>query len=242
MENINDRIKYLREVVLKLSVPEFAEKLGTKQPNVWGIENHKNKPSNDFLEKLYTTYPELNMNWLHKGTGGVMSENSKIVSNFHSEDLQKEIFRGITYLKSNGKRVLVELPYFALSATASFVGSFDDIKINMNTETMYLPYMDGFDYNDTIITDSNGESMEPTIKSGSRLLSKRIDPNDWVYTTGVCVVIFGNMTVVKRIRENTLLEEQKIKLYSDNESSGSITVKHQDIRAIFKVCQVFHEI
>ena len=78
--------------------------------------------------------------------------------------------------------------------------------------------------------------MEPTLVSGEQVLCEIIDPNNWKFTTGVVVVAFGNMVVIKRIKDNDLING-KLVLWSDNELGGKITLSEDTdpIRRIYKV-------
>ncbi|GAB4493425.1 MAG: hypothetical protein OHK0045_22940 [Raineya sp.] len=234
MESINERLKHFRKNVLKLSQAAFSRKLNITQANISQVENGHQRPSQNFLENLVIAYPNLNMNWLQSGVGAVFLENNKMIANFYKDELRSEEVKGVTYLCLGDKRVLVELPYFPITATASLVEVFND-ENSINYEKMYIPYLEEQDYRETIITQANGDSMEPTIKSASIIVAKKVDPSNWAYITGVCMVVFQNMRVIKRIKENDLIESNKLKLYSDNESHGSIVVNAEDIIAIFKV-------
>jgi len=78
--------------------------------------------------------------------------------------------------------------------------------------------------------------MEPTLVSGEQILCEIIDPNNWKFTTGVVVVAFGNMVVIKRIKDNELTNG-KLVLWSDNELGGKITLSSEteEIRRMYKV-------
>ncbi|MCU0439372.1 MAG: LexA family transcriptional regulator [Raineya sp.] len=236
MEDINDRIKYFREKILGIdSQKEFAEKIDVSPANLSQIESKSQKPSNSFIEKLLGAYPNINMNWLQKGKGPIYENKTNLMGNFHSDELERETVKGVTYLKMGDKRVMVELPYIRMIATASILDVYNDNNWTDIQEVMWIPYVDGIQYKDTIITDSNGDSMEPTIKSGSIIVAQKVDPSDWEYTTGICMVIVNNMRVIKRIKENTLHESETLKLHSDNPNHGAITVKKKDIHSIYRI-------
>jgi len=52
---------------LKPSV--LADIIGVNRATISHILSGRNKPSIDFLQKLLSTYPELNSNWLITGVG-----------------------------------------------------------------------------------------------------------------------------------------------------------------------------
>lgn len=57
----------------------FADKIGVKRSNLSHVLNGRNKPSLDFLEKIISTYPNVNASWLITGVTreGAMEEQGK---------------------------------------------------------------------------------------------------------------------------------------------------------------------
>lgn len=52
-----------------LSVSAFADEIGVQRSSISHLLNGRNKPSLDFVMKLVTAYPEVNLYWLLKGEG-----------------------------------------------------------------------------------------------------------------------------------------------------------------------------
>ena len=72
---MHSRLKYWMEMeALKSS--ELADIIGVNRATISHILSGRNKPSIDFLQKLLSSYPELNANWLISGVG-YMKENQK---------------------------------------------------------------------------------------------------------------------------------------------------------------------
>ena len=72
---MHSRLKYWMEMeVLKSSA--LADIIGVNRATISHILSGRNKPSIDFLQKLLSSYPELNANWLISGVGD-MKENQK---------------------------------------------------------------------------------------------------------------------------------------------------------------------
>lgn len=59
-----------------LSVSAFADEIGVQRSSISHLLNGRNKPSLDFVMKLVTIYPEVNLYWLLKGEGGFPSISS----------------------------------------------------------------------------------------------------------------------------------------------------------------------
>ena len=73
--NVNLRFKEVRRL-LKLSQPEFAEKLGMTQAAVSMIESGKTKnPSIEIIDRLVRAYPQVNVSWLFSGEGKIFKTN-----------------------------------------------------------------------------------------------------------------------------------------------------------------------
>ena len=72
---MHSRLKYWMEMeALKSS--KLADIIGVNRATISHILSGRNKPSIDFLQKLLSSYPELNANWLISGVGD-MKENQK---------------------------------------------------------------------------------------------------------------------------------------------------------------------
>lgn len=88
------------------------------------------------------------------------------------------------------------------------------------------------------VFEVEGDSMSPTILSGSLILTKEIPERSWHYAEGVVVAVFAEFVVVKRVAVNRLLTDNFLTLSSDNESYGQMTVPLSDIRGLFKAKRI----
>jgi phage repressor protein C with HTH and peptisase S24 domain len=85
----------------------------------------------------------------------------------------------------------------------------------------------------------NGDSMEPTLRSGWSVACYQIDKSDFKYLPGgIYAVVFGSFFVIKRIKDNNILKDGTLTLYSDNERGGVLTVPAEELRGIWKVVKV----
>ena len=65
---MHDRIKiWIESKGLKSS--RFADKIGVNRATISHILSGRNKPSIDFLHKLISSFPDLNLNWIVSGEG-----------------------------------------------------------------------------------------------------------------------------------------------------------------------------
>ncbi|MDC0204429.1 helix-turn-helix transcriptional regulator [Flavobacteriales bacterium] len=60
-----------------LKPSSFADKIGVNRATISHILSGRNKPSIDFLQKLLSNYPELNVNWLITGIGFMQTKKQE---------------------------------------------------------------------------------------------------------------------------------------------------------------------
>lgn len=74
-----------------LSVSAFADEIGVQRSSISHLLNGRNKPSLDFVLKLVTAYPEVNLYWLLKGEGSFPEPSTKEVENGETAELEEEM-------------------------------------------------------------------------------------------------------------------------------------------------------
>ena len=95
MINTDDFIKRLQKVIdyYGESASSFSEKIGVQRSSISHILSGRNKPSLDFILKILSTYPEVDLYWLFNGKGEFPSEektkDTKPKSNTPSENYNK---------------------------------------------------------------------------------------------------------------------------------------------------------
>ncbi|WP_346883407.1 helix-turn-helix transcriptional regulator [uncultured Algibacter sp.] len=77
MINTEDFIKRLQKVIdyYGESASSFAEKIGVQRSSISHILSGRNKPSLDFILKILSAFPEVDLYWLFNGKGNFPSEN-----------------------------------------------------------------------------------------------------------------------------------------------------------------------
>ncbi len=69
-----------------LSSSAFANEIGVQRSSVSHVLSGRNKPSLDFVIKIKERYPDVNLDWLLSGKGGMISaKGKKDTENFQSE-------------------------------------------------------------------------------------------------------------------------------------------------------------
>lgn len=82
MINTADFSKRLEKVMhyYNESASSFADKIGVQRSSISHILSGRNKPSLDFIMKVLTTYPEVELYWLLNGKGEFPAEEHPLPS------------------------------------------------------------------------------------------------------------------------------------------------------------------
>ena len=89
MVNSSDFIKRLEKVIhyYGLSASAFAEKIGVQRSSISHILSGRNKPSLEFVLKILSSFPEVDLYWLLNGKGSFPNDQD---SGFKSDGLKKD--------------------------------------------------------------------------------------------------------------------------------------------------------
>lgn len=81
MINSDDFAKRLQKVMdyYGESASSFSDKIGVQRSSISHILSGRNKPSLDFVLKVLTTYPEVEIYWLLNGKGEFPSHPEKVI-------------------------------------------------------------------------------------------------------------------------------------------------------------------
>ncbi len=223
-EDVTDRfliaLEYLK--IQGVSYSEVANKIGASNSLVSEIRRGKTKLTPHYAQKFIGAF-NINAEWFLYGKGDTndILNSPSLKSNAYSINLNETEW--------------INVPFVPLHARATFAETFLDTNVR-EIETVRVQKRPGINYDKAKAFEVDGDSMEPTLVSGEQVLCEIIDPNNWKFTTGVVVVAFGNMVVIKRIRDNDLING-KLVLWSDNEQGGKITLSKEtdEIRRMYKV-------
>lgn len=97
--NLLERLKYIRERVLKLSQEDFAKSLGVSQKTISRWENGTNEPQLEAIRPLLEKY-NIDINWLLTGTGSMTVEEKSCEENELTEEERE--FLGLLTRASEG--------------------------------------------------------------------------------------------------------------------------------------------
>jgi phage repressor protein C with HTH and peptisase S24 domain len=92
------------------------------------------------------------------------------------------------------------------------------------------------DFAGPLVVEVGGDLMAPTLHAGARVLATPVPGAEWPYMpSGVYCVVYRSTFVIKRVKDNHLVEQQLLLLHSDNHLGGTHPVRGEDIRAIWRV-------
>ena len=137
---------------------------------------------------------------------------------------------------------MIKVPFIGAKGYASFSGHSDSNSFNFVDEPYLHYFTDKQPHKNDVVIEVFGDSMLPYLKDSSKVLATTINQADWGYApTGVYGIAFRNQFVIKRIKKNTLFEDKRIELFSDNELHGSIVVYADDIKAMFQIKEIISQ-
>lgn len=224
---------------------DIEVKLGVKsaQSKISQLKDIKTKSGKDkalpvdILAALCMADQRINPMYIMNGTGTPLS-NGKVDADFVEES--PCVNAGLSNVEAVGAYIsdnLVRVPYVPVSATASFIDSLYDVNYEMDTYSL-VPEKDELLDEKYMVFQVNGDSMEPTIPDGSKILAHKIDESQWENADGVVVVVYGKVLTVKRIKKNALYLDNLLVLKADNHKHGEMDVERREIRGMWKVKRI----
>ncbi len=100
MEHIEQRLDYLIKHQ-GLNHSRFAELIGVQRSSISHILTGRNKPSYDFLKKIFESFPDLNADWLIMGRGQ-MFHSAEDLNDSWLDVVEKPTAKKSTALPENG--------------------------------------------------------------------------------------------------------------------------------------------
>ncbi len=82
MVNSEEFVNRLEKILsfYNLSASSFADKIGVQRSSISHLLTGRNKPSLEFVMKVVTSYPEVNLYWLLNGKGSFPSKKESTAS------------------------------------------------------------------------------------------------------------------------------------------------------------------
>ena len=236
-------IKQLRKE-RKLSQSDIANLFGIKYQAVQKWEKGENSIPGQYLQQLADTLG-VSVSVLLCVPAPVKKNTSTLYAEVEQDGpfpFDDESVKA--YIHSNARRIrrqtLVRLPYAPVPARASFIEMSDPAASYGRFETYPAYVEEGEDVRGQVIFEVNGDSMDPRYASGTKVRSKLVDPSQWPYLkSGVYAISYAESFVIKRVKDNEIIQKGFLTLHSDNtETGGSTPVPIEQLRHIWRVIRI----
>lgn len=171
------------------------------------------------LDKISNAYPDLNIAWLKTGVGEMLtdSERSHKTVSVSQSSISERPRKGALIYDIDGT---CGTDGRALEFTdEKVIGSIDAPEINPNSQIIF----------------ATGDSMQPLIYSGDRIVVRKIESWDYFNYGQVYLVITNEYRFIKRVRRHPSDEDNLIILRSENKEYDDITLKRKHIIHLYLV-------
>ncbi len=250
---INDRIKYLRTDILKLTQEKFAEKINLKRNSVALIESGRSTSNRTILEICRKF--NVNEEWLRNGNGKILTEKSKeyidlISDKYNLNQQSRFLLQKFLEFDEEKRDILISLVYEMVAPVkkAEVEEQLSEViklrvyeqKASAGLGKLLLDDVPFYqkEYIKNNITRKadhvvviDGDSMSPTLNSGQEVFVREqssLNNND------IGIFVYNDEVYCKRLSID--YDNQKIVLKSDNSDYNNIIIDDEDmLKTIGKV-------
>jgi len=128
---------------------------------------------------------------------------------------------------------LLEASQQALFALSLTPGAVSEV-LSSQVEVSNVPLTT--DFANSLVVEMPDEAMNPTLRAGSHLLATPVASAEWPYMpSGVYCLVYRTTFIVRRIKDNDLIDKKRLLLYADSTAGGMHPVRSDDLRAIWRV-------
>lgn len=211
------------------SKSEFARIAGFVNTHWSEYETEKRRFTHKHLLALVNHFKGLSLSYLESGEGEILASLTA-PSDAHAYALLSDI-------------PVIHLTRVSFKARASFVelgGATTDSDLFGHVLHRLPPGKTEADYADAIVFDIEGDSMEPSLKSGNQVIAWPVPESRWEYLhNATCVVSYDDTVTVKRITDNDLFNNNRLVLRATGGSGGSFAVAREHIHSIWEVKEFY---
>lgn len=223
MTNIKERVLYISDYY-KIKKETFFNQLGLSYANFKGIQK-KTSLSSDSIDRIMSSFPEVNPGWLITGKGKMLLNNSE-PSIVNEPPLE---YNKIPMLPEPNK-----IPYYETDVTAGDVTFFDEPNIKPDAY-MEIPGLVA----DAIVR-VKGHSMHDVICNGDWVALRKITDFSFFNYGLKYLVVTGEQRLVKYLRKHE--DKNYLLLTSHNAEFDSIDMPIEKVLQLFLIVEIFkHE-
>ena len=136
--------------------------------------------------------------------------------------------------------ILVKVKYVPMDAAASFVESLYNTAYEIDSYGVMPEEGEVLD-DSYMVFQVRGDSMEPTIPDGAKILARKIEEGLWESASGVVSIVYGKTLSVKRILKNSLFLDNVLTLKADNPKHGQLDVERREIRGMWQALRIISQ-
>ena len=206
-----------------------------------GIQLPSKKTIDAFCEKY-----DVSRAWLYTGEGlfpktpsGQIEPSEKDIRDaLKNARMQSDstISKVAPYLQD----ILVKVKYVPIDAAASFVESLYNTAYEIDSYGVMPEEGEVLD-DSYMVFQVRGDSMEPTIPDGAKILARKIEEGLWESASGVVSIVYGKTLSVKRILKNSLFLDNVLTLKADNPKHGQLDVERREIRGMWQALRIISQ-
>ena len=134
----------------------------------------------------------------------------------------------------------VKVKYVPIDAAASFVESLYNTAYEIDSYGVMPEEGEVLD-DSYMVFQVRGDSMEPTIPDGAKILARKIEEGLWESASGVVSIVYGKTLSVKRILKNSLFLDNVLTLKADNPKHGQLDVERREIRGMWQALRIISQ-
>jgi len=207
---------------LNISYNEFERSINAGRGSISGaIKNSRNLGSN-IVENILQTYPELNADWLLRGTGKMLKKSDDRLHEPNEKYL----------LRTDNVTDMQAIPLYNLEATAGLVELFQHVNEKTPIDYLSIPNLPKCD-GAVFVT---GDSMYPLLKSGDIVIYKQVYNIEegifWGEMYLISVELDGEEYISVKYVQKSDQGDDYIKLVSQNGHHQPKDIRKDRIRAI----------
>jgi repressor LexA len=235
-QGLSERLKLLRKGQ-KFTQDELADRLGLTKSAISKFETGNSAPSFETLKKVALLY-NVTTDYLLNGSNSTFASKDQKVSSY---PLGQSNVQAVGLLSDIP---LITLRRVSFKARASFgYAQLQRYKDSDIFDTVFFRLPPGRteeDYEDALVFDIEGDSMEPSLRDGQQVIAWPISEGKWEYLHNtICVVAYDEQVTVKAILKNDLNNMDGLTLHATGGAGGSFTVARKDIHSIWEVREFY---
>ncbi len=199
---------------------KLEQDIGIKQQTLTKIKNNLQQPSRKALDKFLAFYTSINPAWLLSGVGEpvlIDQERKEKEIDISPSDIREGVYSGALVYNLDGTCGTAERDM--IFTNDNIIGSISLPEINPSSK----------------IVRANGDSMEPVIFDGDKVVLHQIYNFDEIFYGQIYLILLEEYRMIKYIRRYEPDEDNYIILRSRNKEYDDIKLHRSKIKKLFVV-------